>query len=123
MKPDLDSKENIAQMVDRFYDKVKSDAKIGYFFNEVMKVDWQKHLPKMYDFWESVVLGHATYSGNPMQVHGHIHEQSPLSKEAFDQWVKLFHANLDENYEGKFTEIARQRALSIATVMQLKVLH
>jgi hemoglobin len=110
-------------MVNLFYDKVKADEKIGHFFNEVVKVDWTKHLPVMYDFWESVILGHATYSGNPMQTHLHLHEKFPMNKSHFEHWLNLFHRNLEENFEGNYTEIARQRALSIATVMQMKILH
>src|SRR5688572_319998 len=123
MKTDLDTRENIEKMVDSFYEKVKDDEQISHFFREVMKVQWEKHLPKMYDFWESVILGHNTYSGNPMKVHGHIHEKSPLSQKDFQVWLDLFDKNLTEHFEGKYTEIAKQRALSIATVMQLKILH
>lgn len=123
MKKDLDSREEIEKMVNLFYDRVKMDEKIGHFFTEVIEVDWTKHLPLMYDFWESVILGHATYSGNPMQTHWMLHEKSPMEKSHFEHWLNLFHQNLEENFEGKFTEIARQRSTSIATVMQLKILH
>lgn len=123
MKPDLDSRENIAKMVNLFYEKVNKDKQISHFFKDVIMVNWEEHLPKMYDFWESVILGHSTYSGNPMQAHIHLNEKSPLKKADFDRWLELFQLNLKENFEGKYTEIASQRAISIATVMQLKILH
>jgi hemoglobin len=121
MKTDLDNRLEIEKMVDLFYEKVNKDDKISFFFSDVVKVDWQKHLPKMYDFWESVILGHNTYSGNPMGVHLNLNEKSTISKEHFDRWLFLFNKNLDENFKGKYTEMARQRALSVATVMQLKI--
>jgi hemoglobin len=123
MKFDLDSRENVEFMIRSFYEKVNVDEQISRFFKQVVFVDWEKHLPIMYDFWESVILGSPTYTGNPMQTHIQLNEKSPLKKEDFDRWLHLFELNLNENFSGKFTEIARQRAISIATVMQLKILH
>jgi len=123
MKPDLDCRENIEIMIRLFYEKVNEDQQISRFFKEVVNVDWEKHLPVMYDFWESIILGHSTYSGNPMQVHAQLNDKSALKKEDFDRWLQIFELNLKENFAGKYTEIANQRAISIATVMQLKILH
>ena len=123
MKPDLDCRENIEIMIRLFYEKVNEDKQISRFFKDVVHVNWEKHLPIMYDFWESIILGHSTYSGNPMQVHTQLNEKSALKKEDFDRWLQIFELNLKENFAGKYTEIANQRAISIATVMQLKILH
>lgn len=121
MKPDLSSRIEIEKMVNSFYDKVKEDETIGYFFNVVMKVDWNEHLPKMYDFWEGIILGGSKYSGNPVQKHVHINSLSKMEKKHFDRWLELFYQNLEEHFEGSNTELARQRALSIATVMEIKI--
>jgi len=44
-----------------------------------------------------------------------------LTPEHFKRWLSLFQQTIDENFEGEKAELARQRAISIATVMQLKL--
>ncbi|MGI9242640.1 MAG: group III truncated hemoglobin, partial [Verrucomicrobiales bacterium] len=51
---DLRDRNDIVQLVDRFYEKIRSDEKLGPIFNELVDVDWDTHLPKMYDFWDTV---------------------------------------------------------------------
>ncbi len=123
MKTDLQNREDIAALVNAFYDKVRVNTQIGHFFNDVVKVNWEKHLPKMYDFWEGIVFGGSYYSGNPMNVHKQVNALHAFSKSDFDEWLKLFKQTVDEMYEGEKAELIKQRALSIATVMQLKVIH
>jgi hemoglobin len=123
MKTDIRNREDIAALVNAFYNKVKVNPQIGHFFNEVVKVDWEKHLPKMYDFWEGIVFGVSNYSGNPINTHKEVHTLHAFSKADFDEWIRLFKQTVDEMYEGEKAELIKQRALSIATVMQLKVIH
>jgi len=44
-----------------------------------------------------------------------------VKKKHFDQRVKVFMETVDELFEGEKAIMARQRAESIATVMQLKI--
>jgi hemoglobin len=121
MKNDIQDKQDIIQIVNTFYDKVKQDQVIGHFFNSVMKVDWNKHLPKMYNFWDNVVFYTNNYTGNPMQVHKNIHGLNAFSAADFKQWYQLFAATVDELFEGEKAELIKQRALSVATIMQIKI--
>jgi hemoglobin len=123
MKNDIRNREDIAALVNAFYDKVKVNQTIGHFFTDVVNVNWEKHLPKMYDFWEGIVFGAPGYSGNPINVHKSVHALHAFSKTDFEEWMKLFKQTVDEMYEGENAELIKQRALSIATVMQLKVIH
>ncbi|MFZ4059298.1 MAG: group III truncated hemoglobin, partial [Ferruginibacter sp.] len=83
-------------------------------------LNWENHLPTMYDFWESTLFHKGGYSGNPMKTHQHIHDKTPLTKQHFLQWKALFFDTIDEYFEGDNAAIIKQRALSIATVMELK---
>ncbi|MFT3843478.1 MAG: group III truncated hemoglobin [Lacibacter sp.] len=121
MKKDIENRDDIVKLVDTFYDRVKPDDQIGYFFTKVVPVDWSRHLPLMYNFWENIIFHSGTYGGNPMQVHKEVHLKSPLCKEHFDHWIELFNATIDDLFEGDNAEMAKQRALSIATVMQIKI--
>ena len=57
--PDLETEADIIQLVDAFYARVNADALLRPIFNDVAQVDWASHLPTMYDFWSSVLLGWA----------------------------------------------------------------
>ena len=120
-KLDIQSRADIENMVNSFYQKVQQDNVISHFFNDVVKLDWSKHIPVMYDFWESILLDKHNYKGNPMPAHISLHEKSPMKKEHFDRWIQLFSSTVDELFQGEKAELAKTRALSIATVMQIKI--
>jgi hemoglobin len=123
MKTDIRDRADIQQLIDAFYNKVRADEVIGYLFNDVAKVDWEHHLPRMYDFWENIIFQTGNFKGNPMIAHMQLHQKSPLNKEHFGRWQKLFLETVDELFEGDNAEIAKQRAMSIATIMQIKVIQ
>jgi hemoglobin len=123
MLPDIQSRDDIVRIVDTFYERVKQDELLGPIFTEKAKVNWEKHLPVMYDFWENVVFYTGNYSGNPMRIHQQLHQRIPLAKADFNKWLKLFFKTVDQLYRGEHAELIKQRAQSIATVMQLKILY
>jgi hemoglobin len=122
MKKDIENRKDIELLITTFYEKVRSDETIGYIFNDIAKVDWEKHLPIMFDFWENVLFYTGAYNGNPMIVHQHLHRVVPLTKRHFKQWEKLFTGTVDELFDGNNAILANQRALSISTVMQMKIM-
>lgn len=122
MKKDLENRKDIELLITTFYDKVKADDTIGYIFNEIAKVNWEKHLPIMFDFWENVLFFTGGYNGNPMIVHQHLNRVVPLTQQHFKQWEKLFTETVDELFDGTNAILAKQRALSISTVMQVKII-
>ncbi len=122
MKKDIASIKDIELLVNSFYEKVKTDETIGHIFTGIVKVNWEKHLPVMYRFWENSLFYTGTYEGNPMELHKHLHHIAPLKKEHFERWTILFTDTVDELFEGKTASLAKQRAISIATVMQIKIL-
>ena len=123
MKKDIQTRADIQLLVDSFYEKVKTDNTIGYIFTDIVKVHWEKHLPVMYDFWENSLFYTGSYDGNPMAIHKHLNRVVPLTREHFKQWTRLFTDTVDELFEGKIASLAKQRAISIATVMQVKILE
>lgn len=123
MKKDLANREDIELLVQQFYEKVRADDMIGFIFNDIAKVNWEKHLPVMYDFWENVLFYTGSYEGNPMIVHQHINRVVPLTRDHFLRWYQLFAQTVDELFEGDNAALAKQRAFSISTVMQIKIIH
>lgn len=122
MKTDIRNRKDIETLVDAFSEKIKSDGKIGYLFNDVAKVNWELHLPKMYDFWENILFYTANYEGNPMAKHKILHKKSTMTKAHFQHWIALFNTTVNTHFEGPKAEEIKNRALNIATAMMHKTL-
>lgn len=117
----LESREDIEALVNGFYQKVQKDEMIGFFFNDVAKVNWGTHLPKMYSFWETLLFGQVSYKGNPMAKHFPINEMVPMEKAHFNQWLKLWTETVEENFSGEIADLAITKAQNIANLMAHKM--
>ena len=114
---DIQSEGDIKQLVDEFYRRVRKDDLIGPIFNTVIGDDWSHHLPIMYRFWSSILLGANTYHGNPLSVHFKL----DISAEHFERWLSYFEPTVDDLFEGEVAEEAKKRARSIAFIMNSKL--
>lgn len=114
---EIQSPAEIKEMVDAFYYKVNKDPLLSPVFNEFAGVDWEKHLPVMYSFWGSMLLGDFTYKGNPFLKHIPL----PIEKAHFDRWLSLFMETIEEHFTGDKAEEAKSRAASIAGIFQFKL--
>ena len=123
MKKDIENREELEDFLWSFYRKAFADELIGRFFTEVVPLDLDTHIPVIANFWESVAFNKPSYRKNVMEIHRHIHHLSKIKKEHLDRWVKLFTETLDENFQGSRTELMKQRARSIATLMDIKLNH
>jgi hemoglobin len=86
-----------------------------------MKTNWERHIPAIVDFWETILLDNPVYKKNAMEVHYDLNKKFPLQQEHFSQWLLLFFATVDELFEGKIATLAKTRAKSIASVMEFKM--
>lgn len=114
MKSDITTREDIVALVDAFYSKVQADDLLGPVFSHV---DWPHHLPIMYSFWSSMLLGEQSYRGNPFQKHLPL----PIESKHFDQWLRLFLETVDEKFSGEKAEEIKMRAQSIAGIFQVRM--
>lgn len=117
----LETNEDIEFLVNQFYNKVAKDKVIGHFFNDITKVNWDEHLPKMYRFWETLLFGVVSYKGNPMVAHFPINEPSPLEKHHFERWLSLWTETVREHFEGEIAELAIYKASNISQLMSMKM--
>jgi hemoglobin len=111
---DITKRADIENLVNSFYDKVKIDPLLGPVFSHV---NWPAHLPTMYNFWASMILGEQSYRGAPFPKHADL----PISSTHFDQWLKLFTDTVDHLFTGTKAEEIKVRAQSIAQVFQHKM--
>src|SRR5215210_6051701 len=118
---DIKSRDDIIRILTFFYEKVFADELIGHFFTTVIPLDLDTHIPVIADFWETIVLDHRKYCKNVMQIHQNIHSLSAIRKEQLERWVKFFTETVYQNFEGNNATLMKQRARSIATLMEMKL--
>lgn len=119
---DLDTPDEIAEMVRRFYADVAMDDLLGPVFEDVAAVDWSEHLPKLTAFWCRALLGQEGYRGNPFRAHAQVHARSPFTAAHFERWLDLFHETLDLGWVGPRVERARLLAENVARVHRQQLL-
>ncbi len=120
-KPDINTREDINVFIRAFYQKVIRDETIGIIFTDIVRMDWEKHIPLIIDFWESILLDNPVYKNNAMEVHYHLNNIFALEKKHFEAWLFLFNSTIESLYEGPVTELAKKRASGIAAVMEFKM--
>nr|WP_322625218.1 group III truncated hemoglobin [uncultured Flavobacterium sp.] len=118
---DIQTRADLEKLLWAFYTKLLADPAISYIFTDVAKINLEEHMPSLTDFWEQVLLGRNGYRKNVMQIHLDLNADEPLTQEHFNIWLQYFNTTVDEMYEGETAENAKTRALSIATVMQIKL--
>jgi hemoglobin len=121
MNPDITCRADIEKLVEQFYELVKADKTIGFIFTDVVHINWEKHIPVIVDFWETILLDNPVYTKNAMEVHYDLNKKIPLQEEHFTSWIHLFTTTVDDLFEGKIAVLAKTRAKSIAAVMLLKM--
>lgn len=119
--PDIQTSEDVKLLVDTFYGHIRQHPKLGPIFKEVIQDNWDTHLPKMYAFWEAILFQKPGFTGHPMRAHRRVNERFPLTKDLFQEWLKLFKSTLDTHFSGPTANMAFVRATSIATVTQIKL--
>ena len=121
MKRDIATRDDIELLMNSFYERLLADERISYIFTDVAKLDIKTHIPVIADFWESVLLNKNVYHNNAMKIHMDLNEKTSLTKEHFSVWLTHFAATIDELFEGDIALLAKQRARSVATLMEIKI--
>ncbi|MFD1629409.1 group III truncated hemoglobin [Pseudopedobacter beijingensis] len=115
---DITSRKDIENVINLFYDKIKTDKTLSFFFTEVIQVNWPKHLAAMTDFWENVLFFTGDYEGNPLETHKSIYQKQKTKLVHFERWLKIFYQTIDKHYKGPNAEKMKTHAKGIAYVMQ-----
>jgi hemoglobin len=113
-KPDLATRDDILQFIQNFYGQLLDDPVAAPVF---AGIEMQSHIPKVVDFWESLVFGGGQYRGSPFEPHRPL----GLTSEHFTVWYGVFCSTLDDLFEGPQTTMIKERARSIAFVFSHKL--
>lgn len=118
---DIQNQDDLYRLVDEFYKKLLADPAISYIFTDVVKIKIEEHLPVLVTFWSQALLGTGGYFRNLTQIHLDINEKEYLSPELFRIWLGHFDATVDTLFQGDNAGKIKTHALSIATIMQIKI--
>lgn len=122
MKKDISSRQDLMTIVSDFYVDLLRSEKLSHFF-EAFRQDevLNHHLKTLVDFWDNTLFYSGTYKKNAIKPHVDIHAKNNISVDHFSEWLRLFNKAVDSNFKGENAETIKSRALSIATVMKLKL--
>lgn len=108
-------------LMEIFYKRLLEDETVNFIFTDVAKIHLESHLPHIVDFWEQNLLGTGNYKNNVLQIHKNLNDKEKLTSSHFKTWLMHFNQTADHYFAGPTTEKMKTRALSIATVMQIKL--
>lgn len=120
-KKDISTREDVYVLVSSFYDKVRKDKVLGPFF-EIIE-DWDEHLEKLTDFWQSNLFLKTRYYGNPLDAHIKADKANnhSISELHFGRWLNLWFETIDQLFEGEIAQNAKQRARKMSTFMNMSI--
>lgn len=104
---DIETAEDVAQLVREFYTRVYRDDVLRHVFHGVAGVDLEEHLPKMNRFWGAILLDEGSYEGHPLRVHLDLNQKIPLRDCHFLRWIGLFIQTVDSLFVGPRAEQAK----------------
>jgi len=119
---DIRTREDIFNLVSLFYAKIRKENTLGPIFNQIIN-NWDEHLDRLTDFWETNLLFVTNYKGNPIRVHQKVDAtfQGTITENHFGIWLNLWFATIDELYTGEKAETAKRRARKMSTHLFIKM--
>lgn len=108
--------QNLSELVHAFYPKVLKDPILAPFFiaklgRDIESPGWKEHQKIIVEFWKFVALGYDDYSNDPLKPHLGL---EGISREAFGQWLKLFHETTYETYVPFAGDYLKDKSIEIA---------
>ncbi len=121
-KIDIQNRDDIAILVSKFYEKVRAEETLGPIFNSIIK-DWDQHIDRLTDFWETNLLFVNKFKGNPIKAHQKVDQvfNHGITNVHFGIWLRLWITTLDELYEGTRATLAKNRARKMGTMFFMKI--
>jgi len=109
-RSDITTRADCERLVRAFYGRAMSDAILGFLFVDVAKLDLESHVPRITDFWETILLGAQRYSGGAFRPHAELNAKAPLRPGHFERWLHLWRTTVDELFAGPTAELAKAHA-------------
>lgn len=123
-KTDIQNRDDLYAIVQLFYEKLFADKEMAPFFESFREPNsLEKHLLVLVDFWDNILFYSGAYTKNAMTPHIEMDKKMPFKSHHFELWLTHFKSAVDSLFAGEQAEVIKARAQSIATVMQIKIVH
>ena len=109
------SEDAIESLLVAFYDTVARDELLAPYF---AAIDMRAHIPRIADFWSTIVFHSGRYSGNAFRPHL---EMPGLTAAHFARWVATLEATVDARVRGPKAELMKALGHRIAYSMQVRL--
>lgn len=118
---DLIDRGDVEALLRRFYGRVLDDDVLAEPFAQVRARGLDSHIPRMCDFWETVLFRAGLYKGSALHAHRDVHRRTVLSERHFVRWLTTWQHTVDEMYSGPVAEQAKVQAARIAWAMHRRL--
>ncbi len=118
---DLVDRADVEALLRQFYGRVLDDDVLAEPFTEVRAQGLDTHIPRMADFWETVLFRAGLYKGSALHAHRHVHDRTELAGRHFVRWLTTWQNTVDEMYSGPVAEQAKVQAARIAWAMHRRL--
>lgn len=112
--PDLRD-EDLHGLLTAFYIAIETDPLLAPYFTHL---DMRAHMPRIVDFWSTLIFHTGRYTGNAFQPHA---SMPGLSAERFAHWVATLERTVDARFAGPHAQRMKDLAHRIAYSMQLRL--
>lgn len=107
--------EDLHDLLVAFYAAVAEDALLAPYF---AVVDMEAHMPRIVDFWSTMLFHTGRYSGNAFRPHA---AMPGLTAEHFAHWLGVLESTVDARFAGEGAEQMKSLGHRIAYSMQLRL--
>lgn len=107
--------EDLHALLVAFYDTVERDGLLAPYF---VPVEMTAHMPRIVDFWSTLLFHTGRYTGNAFRPHL---EMPGLTAAHFARWVETMERAVDARAAGPAAEHMKALAHRIAYSMQLRL--
>ena len=106
---------DLHELLTAFYDTVELEPLLAPYF---AVVDMDAHMPRIVDFWSTLIWHTGRYSGNAFRPHM---EMAGLTGEHFARWLDTLERTVDARFAGPSAERMKALGHRIAYSMQLRL--
>lgn len=104
-------RQSTARLVQQFHDDVRADDLLSPTFDAVLGERWATRLPRMVEFWSTVLAGSRRFTGNVFGKHMAVAGVTP---QHFGRWLTLWIANTNALFDTDTATQMQQVASGIA---------
>ena len=98
-----------------FYATVERDPLLAPYF---APVDMTAHMPRIVDFWSTIIFQTNRYAGNAFAPHA---KMEGLTGDHFARWLAVLERTVDERFAGPAATRMKEMAHRIAYSMQVRL--